>query len=108
MLLVGSIPRRFIVYRGWKTPQVKYLKWQSIKASDTLIFKDPLLYSWSLTPNIAIGFGGGHGSIVTRAEVPIDKIVLSDITNSTGMYGGENEVIFEGVKNLGTEVTKKY
>ena len=69
---------------------------------------DPPLYSWSLSPNVAKNFGGGHGSFVTRAEVPIDKIVLSDVANSTGLYAGENEVVFKGVKNLKMEVTKTY
>ena len=40
--------------------------------------------------------------------MPIDTIILSDIANSTGKYGGENEVVFKGVKNLNMEVTKTY
>ena len=96
------------LYRGWKTPQVKYIEAQSAKVGDTVTLEDPPLYSWSLTPNVAKNFGGGHGSFVTRAEVPIDKIVLSDIANSTGLYAGENEVVFKGVKNLKMEVTKTY
>jgi len=96
------------LYRGWKTPQVKYIEAQSAKVGDTVTLDDPPLYSWSLTPNTAKSFGGGHGSFVTRAEVPIDKIVLSDIANSTGKFGGENEVVFKGVKNLKMEVTKTY
>lgn len=95
------------LYRGWKTPQVKYLKVQDAKVGDVLTLEDPPLYSWSLTPNVAHGFGGGHGSFVTRAEVPIDKVLLSDIVNSTGSYSHENEVLFKGVKNLKMEVIKK-
>ena len=96
------------LYRGWKTPQVKYIEAQSAKVGDTLTLDDPPLYSWSLSPNTAKSFGGGHGSFVTRAEVPIDRIVLSDIANSTGKFGGENEVVFKGVKKLEMEVTKTY
>ena len=96
------------LYRGWKTPQVKYLKAQTAKVGDILELEDPPLYSWSLTPNVAHGFGGGHGSLVTRAEVPIDKVVLSDIVNSTGSYSNENEVLFKGVENLKTEVVKTF
>ena len=96
------------IYRGWKSPQVKYIQAQSSKVGDTLVLEDPPLYSWSLTPAVAKGFGGGHGSFITRAQVPIDRIILSDIANSTGTYGGENEVVFKGVKNLKMEVTKTY
>ena len=96
------------LYRGWKTPQVKYLEAQGAKVGDTVTLEDPPLYSWSLSPNTAKSFGGGHGSFVTRAEVPIDRIVLSDIANSAGKFGGENEVVFKGVKNLKMEVTKTY
>ncbi len=73
-----------------------------------LALEDPPLSSWSLTPNIASGFSGGHGGLVTRAEVPIDEIVLSDIANATSAHAHENEVIFKGVDNLETVVTKKY
>ena len=96
------------VYRGWKTPQVKYIEAQSANVGDVLSLDDPPLYSWSLSPAIAKNFGGGHGSFVTQAEVPIDKIILSDIANSTGKFGGENEVVFKGVKKLKMEVTKTY
>ena len=96
------------LYRGWKTPQVKYIGAQNAEVSDVLTLDDPPLYSWSLTPNVAKSFGGGHGSFVTRAEVPIDKIILSDVANSTGKFAGENEVVFKGVKKLEMEVTKTY
>jgi len=94
------------LYRGWKPHQVQYLKWKSAKVGDTLALEDPPLYSWSLSPTTAAGFG--HGALVTRAEVPIDKIVLSDIANSVGKHAGENEVVFKGVDNLEAVVTKKY
>ena len=96
------------LYRGWKTPQVKYIEAQSAKVGDTVTLDDPPLYSWSLSPNVAKNFGGGHGSFVARADVPIDKIVLSDVANSTGLYASENEVVFKGVKKLEMEVTKTY
>ena len=96
------------LYRGWKTPQVKYIEGQTAKVGDTVTLDDPPLYSWSLTPAVAKNFGGGHGSFVTRAEVPIDKVILSDVANSTGLFGGEDEVVFKGVKKLKMEVTKTY
>ena len=96
------------LYRGWKTPQVKYIEARSAKVGDAVTLDDPPLYSWSLSPSVAKNFGGGHGSFVTRAEVPIDKIVLSDVANSTGLYASENEVVFKGVKKLEMEVTKTY
>lgn len=96
------------IYRGWKTPQVKYLEATGAQVGDILTLQDPPLYSWSLSPAVAKNFGGGHGSIVTRADVPIDRVILSDVVNSTGLYGHENEVLFKGVKNLKMEVTKTY
>ena len=96
------------VYRGWKPPQLKYLGTQHAKVGDTVPLDDPPLYSWSLTPNVAKNFGGGHGSYVTKAEVPIDKIILSDVANSTGLYASEDEVLFKGIKKLEMEVIKSY
>ena len=48
----------------------------------------------------------GHGSLVTKAEVPIDSLVLSDTVNSVGSYEGENEVLFKRVPTLAMEVVK--
>lgn len=95
------------LYRGWKTPQVKYIDAQGAEVGDVVTLEDPPLYSWSLTPAVAQGFGGGKGSFLVRAEVPIDRIILSDIANAT-KFATENEVVFKGVKNLKMEVTKTY
>ena len=93
------------LYRGWKPDQVDYLKLGHLGVGDKGSLKDPPLYSWSLYPSIGKTFG--HGSIVTKAEVPIENLLLSDIVNATGSYDHENEVLFKGVKDLKFEVTHK-
>ena len=72
-----------------------------------LLLDDPPLYSWSFSPKIAHSFQGGHGSFVVKATVPIDAIVLTDLTNTTGAFTGEDEVLFKGVDNFAMEVIKK-
>ena len=94
------------VYRGWKPDQVEYLKLTNAKVGSIVGLDDPPLYSWSFSPNVAENFG--HGSIVTKAQVPVDNFVLSDLANSTGNYGGENEALFKGVSDLKMEVIKKH
>ena len=94
------------VYRGWKPDQVEYLKLTEAKVGQVINLNDPPLYSWSFTPNVAEGFG--HGSIVTKAQVPMDNFLLSDLANAVGKYGGENEVVFKGVPDFKMEVIKKY
>lgn len=95
------------VYRAWKPDQVKFYGWDKAKVGSAISIDDPPGYSWSFYPSVAKSFSGGHNSIITRAEVPIDKIVLTDLANSTGNYGQENEVIFKGVKNLEMEVKSR-
>ena len=51
---------------------------------------------------------GHHGSVVTKAKVPIDAIVLSDLVNSVGSYESETEVVFKGVPKQKMEVTQTY
>ena len=51
---------------------------------------------------------GHHGSVVTKAKVPIDAIVLSDLVNSAGSYESETEVVFKGVPKQKMEVTQTY
>ena len=94
------------VYRGWKPDQVEYLKLTTAKVGSVVGLNDPPLYSWSFSPGVAENFG--HGSIVTKAEVPVDNFVLSDLANSTGNFGGENEALFKGVSDLKMEVIKKH
>ena len=91
------------LYRGWREDQLKYLKLNTSKVGDVIDLKDPPLYSWSLYPSIGKNFG--HGGIVTKAQVPIENIVLSDVVNSTGHYSNENEVLFKGVDKVKIEVT---
>ena len=91
------------LYRGWREDQLKYLQLNNAKVGDVLDLKDPPLYSWSLYPSIGKNFG--HGGIVTKAQVPIESIVLSDIVNSTGSFSNENEVLFKGVDKVKMEVT---
>ena len=92
------------VYRGWKADQAKYLKMDKAQVGDTLELKDPPLYSWSFAPQVAQGFG--HGSIVTKAEVPLDKVLLTDMVNPSGLEG-EDEVLFKGIPVHKMEVIKK-
>ena len=96
------------LYRGWKGDQMQYLKTKALKVGDQWTVEDPPLYSWSTSPNVAQSFVGGHGAVVTKAEVPIDKLILSDLVNSVGSFEGETEVVFKGVPNLKMEVTKTY
>ena len=91
------------LYRGWREDQLKYLSLNNSKVGDVLTLDDPPLYSWSLYPSIGKNFG--HGGIVTKAQVPIENIVLSDVVNSTGHYSNENEVLFKGVDKVKMEVT---
>ena len=93
------------LYRGWKPDQIKYLKLGHLQVGDVTTLDDPPLYSWSLYPGIGKNFG--HGSIVTKAQVPIENVVLSDIVNSTGSFSNENEVLFKGLKETKMEVTHK-
>ena len=93
-----------ILYRGWKVDQAKYLKLKKAKVGQMINLEDPPLYSWSLNPKVGHNFG--HGSLVTKAEVPIDSLVLSDTVNSVGSHEGENEVLFKGVPKLAMEVVK--
>ena len=96
------------IYRGWKAPQVKYLGLQGAKVGDTIKLEDPPLYSWSFSPAVANGFQGGHGTFVTQAEVPADKVILTDLANSTGGLGGEDEVLYKGIKAHQMEVIKTF
>ena len=93
------------VYRGWKADQAKYLKLDKAQVGDMLQLKDPPLYSWSFAPQVAQGFG--HGSIVTKAEVPLDKVLLTDMVNPSGLEG-EDEVLFKGIPIHKMEVVKKH
>ena len=96
------------LYRGWKADQLEYLKAKNLKVGDTWELEDPPLYSWSTSPTVAKSFSAHHGSKITRAQVPLDTIVLSDLVNSTGAYEQETEVIFKGVPKLKTEVTHTF
>ena len=97
---------KITVYRGWKSDQVEYLELKGAKVGDVITLEDPPLYSWSFTPNVASNFG--HGSIVTKAQVPIENVMLTDLMNSSGSYSSENEVVFKGVDDFKMEVTHKY
>ena len=96
------------LYRGWKADQLEYLKAKGLKVGDSWELDDPPLYSWSTSPNVAKGFSGHHGSKVTRAKVPLDALVLSDLVNSIGAYESETEVVFKGVPKLKMEVTHTF
>ena len=96
------------LYRGWKADQLEYLKASNLEVGDAWELEDPPLYSWSTSPNVAKSFSGHHGSKITKAQVPLEAIVLSDLVNSIGAYEGETEVIFNGVPKLKTEVTHTY
>ena len=96
------------LYRGWKADQLEYLKAKNLKVGDTWELEDPPLYSWSTSPNVAKSFSGHHGSKITKAQVPLDAIVLSDLVNSIGAYEQETEVVFKGVPKLKTEVTHTF
>ena len=93
------------LYRGWKPIQLEYLQLQDSQVGDILNLDDPPVYSWSLNLSTAQNFG--HGSIVTRAEVPIDRLVLTDRMNNTGSFAGENEVLFKGGDEQQMEVLYK-
>ena len=93
------------LYRGWKPIQLEYLQLQHAQVGDILNLDDPPVYSWSLNLSTAKNFG--HGSIVTRAEVPIDRLVLTDRMNNTGSFAGENEVLFKGGDEQQMEVLYK-
>ena len=93
------------LYRGWKPIQLEYLQLQDTQVGDVLNLDDPPVYSWSLNLSTAQNFG--HGSIVTRAEVPIDRLVLTDRMNNTGSFAGENEVLFKGGDEQQMEVLYK-
>ena len=97
-----------VLYRGWKADQLKYLQLQGLKVGAKVVLDDPPLYSWSTSPNVAQDFSGHHGAVVAKAEVPLDKLVLSDLVNSVGSYENENEVTFKGIPKLTMEVTKTY
>ena len=95
------------VYRGWKPDQVKYLELQDAKVGSVVTLDDPPLYSWSFSPKVAHNFQGGHGSFVSKASIPIDSIVLTDLANTTGSYTSEDEVVFKGVDDFKMEIIKK-
>ena len=97
-----------VLYRGWKADQLNYLKAKGLKVGDKVVLADPPLYSWSSSPNVAKSFSGHHGAVVAKAEAPLDKLLLSDLVNSTGGFEGEHEVVFKGVPKLTMEVTKTY
>ena len=94
------------LYRGWKPIQVEYLQLQGAQVGDVFALDDPPLYSWSVDLSTAKSFG--HGSIVTRAEVPIDRLILTDRMNNTGSHATENEVLFKGGDAQEMEVLYKY
>ena len=100
--------KEITLYRGWKADQLEYLKAKGLKVGDSWELDDPPLYSWSTSPNVAKNFSGHHGSKVTRARVPLDALVLSDLVNSTGAYEQETEVVFKGVPKLKMEVTHTF
>ena len=100
--------KEITLYRGWKADQLEYLKANGLKVGDSWELDDPPLYSWSTSPNVAKSFSGHHGSKVTRAQVPLDALVLSDLVNSIGAYETETEAIFKGVPKLKMEVTQTF
>ena len=100
--------KEITLYRGWKADQLEYLKANGLKVGDSWELDDPPLYSWSTSPNVAKSFSGHHGSKVTRAQVPLDALVLSDLVNSIGAYESETEAIFKGVPKLKMEVTQTF
>ena len=95
------------VYRGWKPDQVKYLELQDSKVGSMVALDDPPLYSWSFSPTVAHNFQGGHGSFVSKATIPVDSIVLTDLANTTGSFTSEDEVVFKGVDDFKMEIIKK-
>ena len=105
-LLQNPSKKTVTIYRGWKQDQLEYLKLTDAKVGDTIELEDPPIYSWSFSQGTAKNFG--HGSIVTKASVPVDKIILTDRVNNTGGLDGENEILFKGVPKQKLEVTHKY
>ena len=97
---------RITLYRGWKPIQVEYLQLQDAQVGDIFALDDPPVYSWSVDLSTAKSFG--HGSIVTRAEVPIDRLILTDRMNNTGSHSTENEILFKGGDAQQMEVLYKY
>ena len=99
--------KEITIYRGWKPQQAKYLGLLDAKVGSVVDLDDPPIYSWSFSPGVAHKFAGGHGSFVAKATVPLDSIILTDLANTTGSYTSEDEVIFNGVKDLHMEIIKK-
>ena len=97
---------RITLYRGWRPIQVEYLQLQDAQVGDIFALDDPPVYSWSLDLSTAKSFG--HGSIVTKAEVPIDRLILTDRMNNTGNHATENEVLFKGGDAQQMEVLYRY
>ena len=97
---------RITLYRGWRPIQVEYLQLQDAQVGDIFALDDPPVYSWSVDLSTAKSFG--HGSIVTKAEVPIDRLILTDRMNNTGNHATENEVLFKGGDAQQMEVLYRY
>jgi len=84
---------KIVLYRGWKPDQVQAFGWSGAKPGDKITMSRPIVFSFS--PNHSTANGFGHGGLVTKAEVPVRRVVLSDrLTYSKGSYVSEDEALW--------------
>ena len=97
-----------VLWRGWRDDQVENMGFDEAQPGDVVKLSDPPVLSWSLDRERSEEeFTKSPGDVLTRTVIPVDKIVISDITNSTdNIAEDDNEVLFKGVKDFSMEVVK--
>ncbi len=93
------------VWRSWRPDQVKFLKWKKPKIGDQVqLPKEPFIASYTLKPGGV--FGVGAGGVATKADVPLDQVLLTDRFDGVGSLESEDEIVWCCPGDVSMEVTK--
>ena len=93
--------KTIVIYRRWQPDQVKALGGTKAKVGDVLKMS-PEVYSWAQSPGVFSGTS--KGAIRTKANLPIEKLLLTDRLNNQGGFPQEDEILFR--QPLDIEVVK--
>lgn len=98
---------KVVVWRAWKPDQVSLFKWSNRAIGDVINWNDPTYFSWSFDKQRAKAFLG-HGGILTKSEVPIRRLDVSDRVNGINTsHGGEDEILWVMPAGAKLEVVEK-
>lgn len=95
------------VYRGWSSTQARYMNMDNSERGDVIEINDPPMASWTTDYGLAQDFYrvGGPGAVMTKAEIPVSKIILTDLVNTTN-DSDQQEVLFKDVNNFKMEIIR--